>query len=187
MSSLVPAINMFHYRWSVPTVARLYRDGPQRAADLQRAFDAARDTLADTLRRLERAGVIVRTPAPRGAVCSLTPAGEAVGSACVEAVDAVRAMDLVPLALKKWPMLVLTAVGRGANRYSRIEDELPGITPRALALALKDLQSAGLVDRTVEHTYPPVSIYTLSPRGAGLFPVMDRLCRAAEAAAAAGR
>ncbi len=178
---------MFHFRWSVPTVARIYRDGPQRPADLQRAFHAARDTLAVTLRQLERAGVIARTAGPRGTVCSLTPAGLAVGAACIDAVEAVRAMDLVPLALKKWPMLVLTAIGRGANRYSRIQDDLPGITPRALALALKDLQAAGLVDRTVEHSYPPASIYTLSPRGAELFPVMDRLCQSAEAADAVAR
>ncbi|MCL6644963.1 MAG: winged helix-turn-helix transcriptional regulator [Dehalococcoidia bacterium] len=184
MSSLIPAIQMFHYRWSVPTVARIYRDGPQRVPQLQQAFNAARDTLTDTVRRLERAGVILRSPAPRGALCSLTPAGEAVGSACIDAVDAVVAMDLVQLALKKWPMLVLVAAGRGASRFNQLRAELPGITPRALTLALKDLQAAGLIERTVEHTYPPSSLYRLTPRGLELFPVMDRLCRAAEAAVA---
>jgi len=183
LSSLLPAIRFFHHRWSVPTVARLYRDGPQRVAQLQQAFNAARDTLAETLRRLEEAGVIQREPAPRSARCSLTPAGVAVGAACVEAVEAVLAMDLVDLALRKWPMLVLVAVGRGATRFNQLRAELPGITPRALTLALKDLQAAGLVQRTVEHTYPPSTLYDLTPRGQQLFPVMDRLCRAAEAAA----
>jgi DNA-binding HxlR family transcriptional regulator len=184
LSSLLPAIQLFHYRWSVPTVARLYRDGPQRVARLQEAFNAARDTLADTIRRLEQAGVLCREPAPRGAICSLTSAGQAVGASCSEAVEAVVAMDLVQLALKKWPMLVLVAAGRGASRFNQLRAELPGITPRALTLALKDLQAAGLIERTVEHTYPPSSLYRLTPRGLELFPVMDRLCRAAEAAVA---
>lgn len=179
LTSLAPAIQMFHYRWSVPTIARLFREGPQRTSDLQRAFGAARDTLGETLRRLEQAGVVTRQRTTTGTRCDLAPAGRAVGAACVEAVETVRNMDIVPLALKKWPMLVLVAVGRGATRYSHIEAELPGITPRALALALKDLQAAGLVDRTVEHTYPPTSIYRLSEKGRDLFPVMDRLCRAA--------
>lgn len=175
---------MFHYRWSVPTVGRISRDGPQRVTDLQQAFGASRDTLGETLRRLEAAGVIVRTRTPRGTVCSLTPLGEAVGVACLACVDAVVAMNVVPLALKKWPMLVLVAIGRGARRYNQIRAELPGITPRALTLALKDLQSAGLIERTIEHSYPPVSLYFLTPRGEELFPVIDRLCRAAEQAAA---
>ncbi|GIW13916.1 MAG: hypothetical protein KatS3mg062_1355 [Tepidiforma sp.] len=179
MTSLVPATRMFHHRWSVPTIARLYRDGPQRAAELQRIFGASRDTFAQTLRALEAAGVLVRQPDRRSYRCDLTKAGRVVGQACIEAVETVRAMEIVPLALKKWPMLVLVAVGRGASRYSRIEDDLPGITPRALALALKDLNDAGLVERTVEHTYPPTSRYTLTPRGQELFPVMDRLCSAA--------
>lgn len=182
LTSLTAAIQMFHHRWSVPTVARLYRQGPQRTADLQRAFGAARDTLGDTLRRLESAGVITRVRAGNTTRCDLAPAGRAIGSACVDAVETVRTMDIVPLALKKWPMLVLVAVGRGASRYSHIEAELPGITPRALALALKDLQADGLIDRTVEHTYPPTSIYQLSEKGNQLFPVMDRLCRAAAVA-----
>lgn len=174
---------MFHHRWSVPTVARISRDGPRRVTDLQQAFGASRDTLGETLRRLESAGVLVRTRTSRGTLCSLTPAGESVGAACLACVDAVVSMDLVPLALKKWPMLVLVAIGRGANRYNQVRSELPGITPRALTLALKDLQSAGLVERTIVHTYPPVSLYFLTPRGQQLFPVMDSLCNAAELAA----
>lgn len=182
VATLLPAIRMFHYRWSVPTVARLYRDGPQRPIDLHHAFGASRDTLTDTLRRLEQAGLIVRKPTPGGITCFLTPAGQAVGAACIDAVEAVRAAGLVELALKKWPMLVLVAIGRGASRYTQVRAALPGITPRALTIALKDLQAAGLIERTIEHSYPPTAIYALSPAGAGLFPVMDALCTAAERA-----
>ena len=39
------------------------------------------------------------------------------------------------------------------------------MTGRALALALKDLQSAGLVERRIEDAYPPTALY-VPTRGA---------------------
>ncbi len=45
---------------------------------------------------------------------------------------------------RKWPLPVLCAVGEQPARYSEIRDQLPGITDRALAGALKQLQSGVL-------------------------------------------
>jgi DNA-binding HxlR family transcriptional regulator len=42
---------------------------------------------------------------------------------------------------------------------------VPGVTPRALTLALKDLQAAGLVERRVEDAYPPRAVYSATPLG----------------------
>ena len=108
-----------------------------------------------------------------------------MGAACIEAVQAVESFnrqEILNLALRKWPMLVLTAIGRGGRRYNELKTMLPGVTARALALALKDLQAAGLVTRTVEHGYPPAAVYTLSEEGERLFPAMDRVCSAADGA-----
>jgi DNA-binding HxlR family transcriptional regulator len=163
-------------------VARLYRDGPQPFATLAGALAASRDTLTETLAKLEANGVIERQRAGKKTVYTLTTLGTRVGAACVPLVELVGDSDLLPVALKKWPMLVAVAVGRGATRYNEAKAALPGITARALALALKDLQSVGLVDRTVDHGYPPAPNYVLSARGRTLFPALDALCRACEAA-----
>jgi DNA-binding HxlR family transcriptional regulator len=163
-------------------VAVLYRDGPQSFAALAANLAASRDTLTETLAKLEANGVIERQRPGKKTFYALTTLGKQVGATCVPLVQIVGDSDLLPVALKKWPMLVAVALGRGATRYNEAKAALPGITARALALALKDLQSVGLVDRTVDHGYPPAPNYVLSDRGWELFPPLDALCRACEAA-----
>jgi DNA-binding HxlR family transcriptional regulator len=180
--SLEPAIRLFHHRWSVPIVAVLYRDGPMPFGSLAGALPASRDTITETLVKLEANGVIVREHAERRARYALTPLGLDVGSACVPLLKLVGETDLRAVGLKKWPLLVAVALGRGAERYNEAKAALPGITARALALALKDLESVGLVNRTVEHGYPPSPNYQLTQRGRDLFPALNALCVACELA-----
>ena len=180
--SLEPAIRLFHHRWSVPIVARLYAEGPQTFAALAAALAASRDTLTETLARLEANGVIERQHPGKKTVYALTELGCAVGASCVPLVRLVGEADLVAVALKKWPMLVAVALGRGATRYNEAKAALPGITARALALALKDLQAVGMVDRTVDNGYPPAPNYELSEMGKRFFGPLEDLCRACEAA-----
>lgn len=184
MASLEPAIRLFHHRWSVPITAHLHRDGPKTFAQLARELAASRDTLAGTLSRMEENGVITRVGAQRP-TWDLTPIGREVGAACIAAVHAVNQAEipgLLSLALRKWPMLVLIAIGRGGSRYNELKNMLPGITARALALALKDLQSHGIVNRLVEDGYPPAAVYSLTAAGQALFPAMDAIAVAAAGA-----
>ncbi len=178
--SLAPAIRLFHHRWSVPIVATLYRDGPLTFASLSGRLAASRDTLADTLAKLETNGVVERQRPGKRTMYVLTPLGQRVGARCLPMVAVVSETGVVEVALKKWPMLVLTALGRGARRYNEAKAALPGITARALAIALKDLQAAGLIDRTVDQGYPPAPLYVVSELGEKLFPALDDLCNAAE-------
>jgi DNA-binding HxlR family transcriptional regulator len=76
---------------------------------------------------------------------------------------------------------VLVAVGRGKARYNALKADLPGITPRALAAALKDLETDGFVRREIEDGYPPRARYRLSERGEQLLPSMEALVAACEA------
>jgi DNA-binding HxlR family transcriptional regulator len=48
------------------------------------------------------------------------------------------------------------------------------VTPRSLALALKDLERAGLVRRRVEETYPPSTVYAATPEAARLQRILAR-------------
>lgn len=166
----------------MPIVATLYREGPLPFAGLAARLSASRDTLTETLAKLEANGVIERQRPGRKTVYALTALGRQVGATCVPLVEIVADTELLPVALKKWPMLVAVALGRGATRYNEAKAALPGITARALALALKDLQAVGLVERTVDHGYPPAPNYVLSERGWAIFPALDALCRACEAA-----
>lgn len=164
----------------MPIVATLYRDGPLTFASLAGRMAASRDTLADTLAKLEGNGVVERQHPGKRTVYALTPLGLRVGEKCLPMTALVAETGTLDIALKKWPMLVLTALGRGAKRYNEAKAALPGITARALAIALKDLQAAGLIDRTVEEGYPPAPLYVLSQLGERFFPPLDALCSAAE-------
>ncbi len=157
----------------------LYRSGPLTFAGLAGRMAASRDTLNDTLAKLEANGVVVRQPYGRRTVFTLTRLGTRVGEKCLPMIEVVSGTGTRDLALKKWPMLVLTALGRGATRYNETKAALPGITARALAIALKDLQAAGLIDRTIDEGYPPAPIYMLSELGQRFFPPLDALCAAA--------
>ena len=111
----------------------------------------------------------------------LTPAGESVGALCIELAAVVSSEGLLKLALKKWPMMVLAVVGRGATRFGEVKASLPGVSARSLALALKDLESARLLERRISAGYPPAPAYFLTAKGERIFPVLDRFVDACEA------
>lgn len=67
---------------------------------------------------------------------------------------------------KKWALLVIGVLGnKGTSRYSRIEEELKGIRPKALTTILRDLEKTGIVKRKVFPEVPPRVEYSLTKDG----------------------
>jgi len=66
--------------------------------------------------------------------------------------------------LRKWSVPTL-AVLDDDRRFTDLRSALPGVTPRALALALRDLEAAGLVERDVVAARPPFAIYGATRSG----------------------
>jgi DNA-binding HxlR family transcriptional regulator len=66
---------------------------------------------------------------------------------------------------ERWTLLILRELIGGARRYGDLKAELPGIATNLLADRLRELEEAGLVDRT--ELPPPVArtMYTLSDTG----------------------
>jgi DNA-binding HxlR family transcriptional regulator len=66
---------------------------------------------------------------------------------------------------ERWTLLILRELVGGARRYSDLRAELPGIATNLLADRLRELEEAGLVDRT--ELPPPIArtVYTLSDVG----------------------
>jgi DNA-binding HxlR family transcriptional regulator len=181
--SLAPAIRLFHHRYSVPIIAILYHDRGAKYVTLLNRTGASRDTLSDTLTHLIEEGAVARNPGyghPMRPEYILTPVGEALGPPCVKATEAIPALGLVEIALKKWPMLVVVAMGRGGRRFGEIKELLPGITPRALTGALRDLQANGVAERRITETWPPHTTYELTPLALQALPVLEEICETAE-------
>src|SRR5215813_4695568 len=148
-------IALFHHRWAPPALALLDDRSGARFVELQRTLDVGRESLRRALDALIELGLVRRNPGyghPLRPEYVLTPDGEEAASRCARLLAAVD--DEADVILRKWSLPVLVAL-RGNARFSELREALPGITARALALALKDLERAGLVTRRVEETYPP--------------------------------
>jgi DNA-binding HxlR family transcriptional regulator len=91
----------------------------------------------------------------------VTDAGARAAAVCARLVAA--APEEV-VNLRKWSIPALAALDSG-RRFSELRANLPGVTARSLALALKDLQAARLVEREVLGGYPPSTLYR--PTAAG--------------------
>ena len=72
----------------------------------------------------------------------------------------------------KWKAVVLFYLLDGTLRFNELRRKVPGITQRMLTLALRELESDGLVERTVYPVVPPHVEYELTTFGRTLEPVL---------------
>ena len=81
----------------------------------------------------------------------------------------------VELIGRRWSGAIIYALTDGPLRFAEIKAAVPGMSDRLLSERLKELERAGLVERTVEDE-PPVKVsYELSRKGRSLQPVIDDL------------
>jgi DNA-binding HxlR family transcriptional regulator len=88
-----------------------------------------------------------------------------------------RATSIVELIGRRWSSAIMLAVARGATRFTEIVASVAGLSDRMLALRLKELEHAGLIDRIVEPTTPVTVRYALTPRGRDLLTALQPLVR----------
>jgi DNA-binding HxlR family transcriptional regulator len=76
----------------------------------------------------------------------------------------------------RWKAAVLEQLFQGTKRFSELKRSITGITQRTLSQQLRDLQSTGIVERTVYADRPPRVVYAITPLGRSLRPLLDRMC-----------
>src|ERR1035437_10164746 len=76
---------------------------------------------------------------------------------------------------RRWQLSIIYAALSGALRFSEFADAVAGISPRMLSERLRDLEGAGLVERTVIPSTPPAVEYRLPERGRRLGPIIDAM------------
>jgi DNA-binding HxlR family transcriptional regulator len=87
-------------------------------------------------------------------------------------VEVRQAADLLE---RRWQLSVLYAALTGALRFSEFADAVAGISPRMLSERLRELEGAGLIERTVIPSSPPAVEYRLTTRGRRLGPVIEAM------------
>ena len=158
-------IALFHHRWSAPVLAELLRQKGSRFAALSGILGVGSDSLRRTLDSLLSLGLVGRNPGyghPLRPEYVLTRRGERVAARGRPLMDLLRGRGLEDVGLKKWSMPVVYALSDDPLRFSELRERLAGISPRALTLALKELEAAGIVERRVTDDYPPATSYRLA-------------------------
>ena len=72
----------------------------------------------------------------------------------------------------KWVPLILFHLKDEPRRFNALRRLIPGITQRMLTLQLRELEEAGIVERTVYAEVPPRVDYELTELGRSLQPVL---------------
>jgi DNA-binding HxlR family transcriptional regulator len=86
-----------------------------------------------------------------------------------------RFQSSIELVGKRWSSGILLAVAQGATRFTEIIAAVSGLSDRLLAQRIKELQTAGLLEREVIPTTPVQVRYHLTTRGADLMRALQPL------------
>ena len=92
---------------------------------------------------------------------------------CKQAIRPIR--DTLYVLGGKWKLPIIVSLTFGSKRFKDMEEDVSGITPRMLSKELKELETNGLVKRTVHNSTPVLIEYTLTPYGETLKPVIQAL------------
>lgn len=169
---------LFHHRWTVPILAQLHKDHGARFVPLAYRLGASEGALRLALDDLIADGLVTPNPGyghPLRPEYILTAEATDLAPLCQRVDDLLDKLHLREIALKKWSMPVLWAVGDGPTRFSAVTRTLSTITDRAAAIALKDLASLELIDRRIHDGFPPSALYLPTRIGNRITPLLADL------------
>jgi DNA-binding HxlR family transcriptional regulator len=75
----------------------------------------------------------------------------------------------------KWRLPIIGSLLFNKRRFTEIQRNIPGITPRMLSKELKELELNGVVKRMVYDTLPVTIEYELTPSARSLADVLDTM------------
>jgi len=159
----IPAntISLFRYRWNVPVIDCIHAEGAATFNSMVQQLVVSRDALARALRALTESTWVLPRRKPQAGY-RLSSRGRKVASPCSRILRLAEAKGIDDLVLRRWTMPIASILHGWSLRFAEIRALLPGITPRALSLALKDMQEAGFITREIVGGFPPTATYRLT-------------------------
>ena len=73
---------------------------------------------------------------------------------------------------RKWTGLIIRELSGGSRHFCDMEKGIPSLSARMLTERMRELEAAGIVQRTVETGSPVRTSYELTEKGRALIPVM---------------
>jgi len=74
------------------------------------------------------------------------------------------------------PLILWHLIGHPLH-YMELQRLLSGATPKMLSQQLHSLEADGLIHRAVIPEKPPRTVYSLTPFGQSILPVLDAMCQ----------
>lgn len=74
---------------------------------------------------------------------------------------------------KKWTMLIIRDIGfLKINRFNRILESIPGLTPRVLSMRLRELEKEGIIRCTQIKRDQTMVLWSLTEKGKDILPIL---------------
>ncbi|MCM1115727.1 MAG: helix-turn-helix transcriptional regulator [Clostridium sp.] len=93
----------------------------------------------------------------------------------VKALPACPVETTLTLIGNKWKVLILRDLMQGTMRFGELKKSIGTVSQKVLTAQLRDMESDGLLTRTVYPEVPPRVEYSLTDLGMSLKPVLDTL------------
>ena len=74
-----------------------------------------------------------------------------------------------------WTPNVIWSLRAGQRRFSELRADIPPVSPKVLSTRLRELESRGVLTRTIMPTSPPSVEYSLTQLGARLIPAIEAI------------
>ncbi|HYE55415.1 MAG TPA: helix-turn-helix domain-containing protein [Chitinophagaceae bacterium] len=92
---------------------------------------------------------------------------------CLDTVKPVR--DALDVISGKWKLSIIISISVGNERFTDIQESIPGITPKVLAKELKELEQHKLIRRVITEDYPVKITYKTEKYADTLSPIIHAL------------
>lgn len=77
---------------------------------------------------------------------------------------------------KSKPLILYTLIDSGTKRFTELMAEITQISQKTLTNQLRELQNDGLIKREAFAEVPPRVEYSITEKGATLFPILSMMC-----------
>jgi len=92
---------------------------------------------------------------------------------CIATIKPVK--DALDIISGKWKLLIIISISVGNERFTDIQNSVPGISPKVLAKELKELEQNKLISRIIIADYPVKISYKTEPYADTLTPIIYAL------------
>ncbi len=75
----------------------------------------------------------------------------------------------------KWKLYIIWYLLEGEKRFKELSENISEITQKTLTVKLKELESKNIIHREVFAVVPPKVVYSLTPIGEKLRPVLESM------------